>query len=219
MSGNMDILENNFGPLHGQLIDNLGNCFFISGNRIGAEDDGIVWLNGNLLMDVGCHTGKCRHGLTLASSCNQNYLVIRIILHLINLDQSILRDLQISKFGCYRNNIDHTAAFYCNFSSETVCSVNNLLHTIHIGRKGRNDDSGCTVLIKKIIKYMSHCALGHGKSRSLRIGTLTHQCKNALLTNLRKTLQIDGISEYRCIIDFKVSCVYHNSHRRVNGQC
>ena len=98
MSGHMDILENNLGALHGQLIDNLGNCFFISGDRIGTEDDGIVRFDGDLLVDIGCHTGKCRHGLTLASGCDQNYLVIRIILHLIDLDQSILRNLQISKF-------------------------------------------------------------------------------------------------------------------------
>ena len=97
MSGNMDILENNLGSLHRQFVDDLGNCLFISGDRIGAEDDGIVRLDRDLLMDIGCHTGKCRHGLTLASGCDQNYLVVRIILHLIDLDQCVLRDLQIAK--------------------------------------------------------------------------------------------------------------------------
>ena len=60
---------------------------------------------------------------------------------------------------------------------------------------------------------MSHCTLGHCKSRSLCIGTLTHQCKHTLLADLCKTLQIDGISKYRCIINLKVSCVYHDSYR------
>ena len=97
MSGNMDILENNLGSLHRQFVDDLGNCLFISGDRIGAEDDGIVRLDRDLFMDIGCHTGKCRHGLTLASGCDQNHLIVRIILHLIDLDQCVLRDLQIAK--------------------------------------------------------------------------------------------------------------------------
>lgn len=65
---------------------------------------------------------------------------------------------------------------------------------------------------------MSHRTLRHGKSRSLRIGTLTHQCKYTFLSDLCKALQIDGISEYRCVIYLEVSCVYHDSYRRVNGK-
>ena len=61
------------------------------------EEDGVVTDYDYLLMDIGCHTGKCRHGLTLASGCDQNHLVVRIILHLIDLDQCVLRDLQIAK--------------------------------------------------------------------------------------------------------------------------
>ncbi len=52
MSGYMDILENNLCTLHGQFVDNLGNCLFISGNRIGAENDGIVRLDRDLLVDI-----------------------------------------------------------------------------------------------------------------------------------------------------------------------
>ena len=69
------------------------------------------------------------------------------------------------------------------------------------------------MLCKNVVKCNTYRTLRLGKSRSLRIGALTHQCKNALLTDLRKTLQIDGISKYRCIINFKVSCVYHDSYR------
>ena len=47
MSGNMDILENKLRPFHGQLIDDLGYCLFISRTRIGAHDDGIDWLDCN----------------------------------------------------------------------------------------------------------------------------------------------------------------------------
>ena len=89
MSGNMDILEDNLGTFHGKLIDNLGYSLLISWNRVRAENNGIVWLDCNLLVDACCHTGKSRHGLTLASCCDQNQLFIRIILHLVDLDQSV----------------------------------------------------------------------------------------------------------------------------------
>ena len=92
MSGNVDILEDNLRTLHGELVDNLGYCLLISRDRVGTENDRIIWLDRDLLVDICSHTGKSRHGLTLASCRDQDYLIIRVILDLVDLDQCILRD-------------------------------------------------------------------------------------------------------------------------------
>ena len=164
-------------------------------------------------MDICRHTGKRCHGFTLASGCDQNYLLIRIVLHLVDLDQCLIRDTEVSKFCCSCDNIYHTAAFYCNLTSETVCSIDDLLYTVYVRRKSRDNDSVCLIFIKKIIKYMTDRTLGHSEAASFSVGTVTHQCQYTFLTNLSETLQVDRISKYRCVIYFEVTGVNNDTSR------
>ena len=53
----------------------------------------------------------------------------------------------------------------------------------------------------------------HGNAWTLCVGTVTHERKNTLFTNLTKSLQIDTVTEYRCIIYLKVTGVYYNTCR------
>ncbi len=97
MAGYMDILENNIRALFTELIDNIGDCFFISGNRMGAEHNQISRLNGYLLVNVRGHSGKRGHRLSLAARSNKNHLLVRIILHLVDVNQRVLRNIQVAK--------------------------------------------------------------------------------------------------------------------------
>ena len=65
---------------------------------------------------------------------------------------------------------------------------------------------------------MPHRALGHGKSFALRVGAVAHQGQYPLLSDLRKSLQIDGVPKHRRVIHFKIACVHHDPRRRVDGQ-
>ena len=67
-------------------------------------------------MNGKCHSRKCRHGLALTSGSNKNYLVISIILHLLNVNQGILRNLNISKLTRSTDNINHASAFDSYFT-------------------------------------------------------------------------------------------------------
>ena len=71
MSGYMSILENNICPLLEELVDHMGNCFFISRDRVGTEDHGIARQDRDLFVQVCRHTGQCCHGLALASGGDQ----------------------------------------------------------------------------------------------------------------------------------------------------
>ena len=110
-------------------------------------------------MDIRSHSGKSRHGFTLASCCDQNNFFIRIIFYLVNFYQSIFRNTKISEFRSNGNDIDHASSFYSYFTSKFICSINNLLYTVYIRCKCRNDDSCIFVFIKKIIEYMSYRTL------------------------------------------------------------
>ena len=213
MSGNMNILEDNFCTLHGKFIDNLGYRFLISRNRIGTENNRIIRFNHDFLVDIRCHTGKRSHRFTLASCCNQHYLLIRIILNLIDLNQGLIRNAEISKLCCSSNNIYHAAAFHCNLTTKSICCIDDLLYTVYIRRKSRDNNSVCLIFIKEIIEYMSNRTLRHRKSTSLSICTVAHQCQYTFLADLGKTLQINSISKYRCVIHFKVTCMHYDTCR------
>ena len=170
-------------------------------------------------MNAVCHTGQSCQWFALTSCGDQNRFLIRIIFQLVYFDQCIVRNVQITKFGCNGNDIDHASAFYHYLTSKFICGIDDLLHTIHIGCKGCNNDSLMCMITENTLKCFSDLSLCHGKSRAFCIGTVAHQRKYAFFTDLTKTLQINGISVNRCIIYFKVTGVYHGSCRRIDGQC
>ncbi len=116
-------------------------------------------------------------------------------------------------------DVHHAPALHDYFSAELIRGINDLLHTVHIGCKGRNDDSRILVLRKETVEGPPHCLFGRGKSQPFRIGRITHEREHALPADLCKTLQINGITENRRIIHFKIAGVYHNARRRIDRQC
>ena len=71
---------------------------------------------------------------------------------------------------------------------------------------------------KYIVKGLSNRALRHGKSLALRIGTVAHQCQYTFLSDFRKPLQVNGISEYRRVVHFKVTGMHHDSRWGIDRQ-
>ena len=98
MTGYMHILEDHLCSLHGQLIDNLGNCFFISRNRIGTQDHGISRFH---LYIFRCIFAAIRDRAAMDSPwlpvVISTSLFIRIIFHLLNINERIFRNIQISQ--------------------------------------------------------------------------------------------------------------------------
>ena len=172
-------------------------------------------------MDIRRHPGKSRHGLTLASGRNQYRLFWRIVLQFVNLDKRVLRNIQVAKLRRGGDDIDHAPSFHDYLSAVLIGRIDNLLHPIHIRRKGGYDNSRIAVLRKQVVKGSSHRTLRLGKPCTLRVRTVRHQGKHTFLSDLRKPLQIDGIPEDRSIIHLKVSCVYDDSRRGIDrkGRC
>ena len=94
-----------------------------------------------------------------------------------------------------------------------VCGIDDLLYSVHIGGKRRNDDPCILMVCKKRIKGPAHRSLGSRKAQPLCIRGITHQCKHALLPELCKALQVNGITEYRRIIHLKIPCMHYYTGR------
>ena len=74
------------------------------------------------------------------------------------------------------------------------------------------------VVRENLIKGLADRLLRHGKSRALSVCTVAHQRQHTFSSDLTETLQIDGISEYRCVIHLEVSGVHNNACRGVDGK-
>ena len=214
----MSVLEDNICALSAQFVDHLGYSFLISRNWIGAENDGVIRLDRNLLVNIGRHTGKSRHRLSLTSCSDKDHFVIRVILNLVDLYQSLVRYLKVPQFCGSTDHIYHAPSLYRYFSSVFIGRIDDLLHPVYIRRKGCNNDPGIPMLGKNIIKRPAHSAFRHGKALSFRISTVAHQSQDTFLSDLCKSLQVNGIPEYRSIIHFKVSSMNYCARRRIDSQ-
>ena len=132
MSRYMNILENNLRAFFIQLIDDIGDRLLISGNRMRGEYNQIAGLNCHLLVDVRRHSRQGCHRLSLASGGDKHHLTVRIISHLIDIDERILRHIQISEFLCDGDDIHHASAFYNDLTAEFAGGIDDLLHTVNI---------------------------------------------------------------------------------------
>ena len=123
-------------------------------------------------MHTRSHSGQSCHRLTLASCRNQYRLLVRIILQLINFNQSAVRNIDVTQLTCRSDDIDHASSFYYDLSSVFVGRGNNLLHTVYIGGKGCHNNPVVFMLCKNCVKGFSHRPLRSCKARTDCIGTV-----------------------------------------------
>ena len=170
-------------------------------------------------MHIPCHAAEGSHAFPLASGGDNHRLLIGIVFQLFNINQCIFRNIDAAQTGGSLHNIDHAAAFHHNFSTEFVGSVDDLLHTIHVGCKGCNDHAGILMLLEQGIKGFTHGPLRLGKAGTFCIGGVAHQRQNPFSADFRKALQIDGIAKYRGVVHLKVAGVDDGSCRGIDRQC
>ena len=167
----------------------------------------------NLPVHTARHTAQCRHGLTLRSSRDQYGLLIRIALQLIDADEGTLWDIDIVKLGRYGDDIHHGTTLHHDLPLILRGGIDDLLYTIDVRRKGRHDDTVLLVLGKDTLEGTPDGALRHRRSRLLRIRRIRHHRQDAFLTELSEALQIDRITEDRCIVDLEVAGVNDGTGR------
>jgi len=68
------------------------------------------------------------------------------------------------------------------------------------------------------VKNAAQSPLGWCKAGSFGVSAVAQQSQYAFFPDFCKTLQIYGITEYRCIIHFKVPCMNNGARRGVNSE-
>ena len=166
-----------------------------------------------LFMILICHTGKSCHRFSLASGRNNRYFIGRIILHIVHGDQRIVRNRYIAQLLRGLDDINHGPPFQYHLTFVFACRIDDLLHPIHIGSKGRYNDPVLTVLGKQCLEGLADRFLGHGITGPQGIGGIAHDCQDPFLSQFRQTPQIDGVAVYRGIIHLKVPGIDQDSRR------
>ena len=169
-------------------------------------------------MDALRHAAEGRHALSLASRRYDDGLLSGIILEIVHADQGILRHVEAAKFRSRRDDVDHAAAFHNHLPAVLVSGIDDLLHTVHVGSECRDDDSRILVFLEELVDGLSDRLLRRRKTRTLRIGGVAQKRKNTFSSQLRESLQVDRISEYRRIVDLEVARMDHDSRRCVNRE-
>ena len=98
MDGGYFFIDNIRSPFV-QPVDNTGNSFFIAGNELGRQDDGIVFLDFDMPVRSGGHPGQGRHGLSLTAGGDHHDVAVRIMAHLVDIDFHLFRNVQIFKIS------------------------------------------------------------------------------------------------------------------------
>ncbi len=214
----MSVREDNIRPFRRQLVDHSGHRLLVARDRVRTENHRIARHDRYLLMHIRRHAGQRRHRFSLAACRDQNSLLRRIILKLIDLDQCLVRYIQIPQFLGHLNDIHHAAPLNHYLAVIFAGRIDDLLHTVHIGRKGRNNDPRVLMFRENMVKSDPDRPLRLCETLTLRIGAVRHQGKHALLPDLRKPLQIYRISEYRSIIYLEISRMHDDTSRGIKRQ-
>ena len=164
------------------------------------------------------HPRQGGHGLSLASGRDENRVLFIIILKLLNINQRVLRNVDIAQLAGRSDHVHHAAAFHHDLAAVLVRGADDLLHAVYIRGKRGHNDAVILMLCKNRVKRAPHRAFRHRKSRPDRVGAVAHQSQHALFPQLCKALQIRRLAEYRCVIDLEIACVDNNPGRRKDRQ-
>ena len=76
-----------------QLINDLADHIFVTGDRRSRDYDSVARLNIDLTVLGECHAVKRRHGFTLAAGGNDDHLFLRQLIYLVNVHYHVFRDI------------------------------------------------------------------------------------------------------------------------------
>ena len=101
--------------------------------------------------------------------------------------------------------VDHAAAAEGHLAAILHSQIDDLLHAVDVGRKGRNDDTLVAGAGKQAAHTGGHLLLGSSKARALRVGGVAQQSQHTALSVLGQGGQVGHAASQRGVINFKVA--------------
>ena len=146
------------------------------------------------------------HSFALASGRDNDDLILRKSLYLIYVDHSPLRHVHIAELSRNAQDVFHAPAGDRDLSAVLLRAVYDLLETVDVGGKGRDDDPALPAL-ELALKVCRDYALRERIARILDVRRIGNERQNALFAELSEAREVYHAAVYRGRVDLIVAGV------------
>ena len=131
-----------------KLVNDVVNKSFVSGDRMGAEDNKVLLSESDPVMLTVSHSVKGGHRLTLASRGNNGQLLGIKPFYLTDINDRAVGEGHISKLLCGGNDIQHASSRNHDLSAVGNALVDDLLNAMNVGREGSDNKTLFFMMLK-----------------------------------------------------------------------
>ncbi len=144
-------------------------------------------------------------------------LLGRILIDVLDLDQRVRRNAQVSERPCEVHDVAHRAAEERDLAIESHRVVDRLLDPRHV-RCERGDDDASLRVRENRGKRLSDDPLRKRVPGPLGVGGVGEHAEDALVADARDAGEVGRLSVDRRLIEFEVARVKDRAHRRAERQ-
>src|SRR5712692_5873780 len=213
-----NLLIMNFRAAAVEMIDEVGNRFFVAGNKFGRENDRVSRLDLNGFVVVQRDPVKHRQRFPLASCGQESQLAGRQIVPTFVLGHKVSRQVQISQLGSDLAVSDHAATTENYAPAAALRNIDDLLNPRNTGRKRRNQNLACA-LLNDLLEISSNFPFRGRIARPFHVGGIREQQEHSLFAVGGKALKIEHLAFHGRVVDFEVTGMDHCSDWGLDSQC
>ena len=200
-----------------ERVDHAADRSFVAGDGRGRDDHAVAGTDRDLLVLGKSHAVESGHALALAAGRDDDDLILGQLVDLLDIGHHVLRDIHIAQDHGNADDVFHAAPGDRDLAAVPGRNGNDLLQTVHVGSKGRDDDA-LVAAGKKLVKALTDLPLRGGMSRVFRVCGIAQQREHAFLAELAEAREIDHPAGDRRQVDLEIARVHHGAERRSDGK-
>ena len=200
-----------------ELVDDARDGVLVAGDGARRNDDAVAGADLDLLVLGERHAVQGGHLLALRAGGDDDLLVKRHRLDLVDVDHGVFRRLHVAEVGRDLCDVFHAAARNGDLAPALRRGVHDLLDAVDVGGERRDDDALLAAL-EEAVEGPSHGALAHRVARALNVRRIRKQRKDALLAELAEAGEVDHLAVDGRRVDLEVARVDNGAKSRVDGE-
>ena len=197
-------LVHHLGPQAVEVVDHRGDGPFVAGDELGGQDHQVAGLDVDLLVGLHGDAGQGAQGLSLAAGGDDDGPGGGQPLQVPHGDLQAGGDVQVAQFLGQPGVGHHGLAVEQHLAPELGGDVDDLLHPVDVGGKGR-DDHPAGRLPDEALQGDADLPLGNRVAGPLGVGGVGHQGQDARFAVVGKAVQVHGAAGNRGLVDLEIA--------------
>ena len=200
-----------------QLVDDPAHRHLVAGDGGGGDNHLVPGAHLHLLVSGEGHAVQSAHFLALGAGGDDDLLVFRQALDLVDVHQGVLGHLHIAQLRGHPHNVLHGPACDGYLAPVGGGGVQYLLDAVDVGGEG-GDDNPLLAALELTHEGLAHRPLAEGVAGALHVGGVGAEGQHAPLAQLAQPGQVDDLPVDGGGVDLKVSGMDHRAHMGVDGE-